>query len=62
VRVREAAEDLQQAVELPSEASGLLTGTLKPADPDMKPVGHDSYKAFIIHYQDFYPKLLGSRR
>jgi hypothetical protein len=45
-----AAEDLQQEVELPSKAFGLLTGTLKPTDPDMKLVGHDSYKSFILHY------------
>lgn len=51
-----AAEDLQQAVELPSKAYGLLTGTMKATDPEMRFVGHDSYKAFLVHYEDFFPK------
>jgi hypothetical protein len=55
-RYAKAAEDLQQAVELPSKAYGLLTGTMKPTDPEMKCVGHDSYKAFLVHFEDFYPK------
>ena len=55
-RFAKAAEDLQQAVELSSKAYGLLTGTMKATDPEMRYVGHYSYKAFLVHFEDFYPK------
>jgi hypothetical protein len=57
-RFAKAAEDLQQAVEKGAKTFGLLTGTVRSTDAEMKAVGHDSFKAFILHFWDFYPKLV----
>jgi hypothetical protein len=57
-RYADAAEDLQQAVEKAAKAFGLLTGTVRPTDAEMWAVGHDSFKAFVLHFWDFYPKLV----
>ena len=57
-RYADSAEDLQQAVEKASKAFGLLTGTVRPTDAEMRAVGHDSFKAFVLHFWDFYPKLV----
>lgn len=56
-RFADAAEDLQQGVEKASKSFGLLTGTLLPKDSEMRSVGHYSYKAFLVHFRDFYPRL-----
>jgi hypothetical protein len=57
-RFANAAQDLQQAVEKAAKSFGLLTGTVKPTSAEMRAVGHDSFKAFILHFWDFYPKLV----
>lgn len=54
-RLAKSCEDLQQGIEKTSKAFGLLTKTMNPTDAEMKKVGHDSYKAFLLHYESWYP-------
>jgi hypothetical protein len=53
-----AAENLQQGVEKTLKAFGLLIGTLKPTSKELKEVSHESYKALIIHFWEFYSSLI----
>ncbi len=57
-RYADAADALQQGVEKTSKALGLLMGTTKPTDDEMRKVRHDSYKAFLLHFGEFYPRLV----
>jgi hypothetical protein len=56
-RLAKACEDLQQGIEKTSKTFGLLTKTMNPTEAEMKKVGHDSYKAFLLHYDSWYPTL-----
>jgi hypothetical protein len=57
-RYADAAEGMQQAVEKTSKAFGLLTGTAKPSQEEMREVGHKSFKAFLLHFGEYYPKMI----
>lgn len=55
-----AAQNLQQAVEKASKGFGLVAGTLKPTDENMKEVSHYSFRAFISDFWSFYPTLMSA--
>ena len=60
-RFANAAKDLQQAVEKGAKAFGLLVGTVEPTEEQLKfreGVSHLAYRAFILNFWNFYPKLL----
>lgn len=59
-RYSKAAEDLQQAVEKGAKAFGMLVGTMRATETDVKRVSHNSYLAFILDFETFFPKMLGA--
>ncbi|MDG7035395.1 MAG: hypothetical protein JRM78_04165 [Nitrososphaerota archaeon] len=60
-RFANAAEDLQQSVEKGAKAFGLIIGTIEPTEEQLKykkGVRHLAYRALILNFWNFYPRVL----